>query len=144
MPAVRAEVQSAADFSNTCTGETARRPLTARQQQILDFIMASIAARGFPPTIRDIMKRFGWASTNAVTCHLRAIAKKGAITMVGTIARGLVLAPHLAAEVAALRPAPPPAVRTRCPKCGEPARGVYRCIGCQASGCGACCVCTCD
>ncbi|RMH44840.1 MAG: transcriptional repressor LexA [Deltaproteobacteria bacterium] len=54
-----------------------RDTLTKRQQQILDFITASIAERGYPPTLREIGEHFGIRSTNGVNDHLKALEKKG-------------------------------------------------------------------
>jgi repressor LexA len=51
--------------------------LTQRQQQILDFITASIYERGYPPTLREIGEHFGIRSTNGVNDHLKALEKKG-------------------------------------------------------------------
>jgi repressor LexA len=51
--------------------------LTQRQKQILDFITASIADRGYPPTLREIGLHFGIRSTNGVNDHLKALEKKG-------------------------------------------------------------------
>lgn len=52
-------------------------PLTRRQQQVLDFISASITERGYPPTLREIGEHFGIKSTNGVNDHLKALEKKG-------------------------------------------------------------------
>jgi repressor LexA len=51
--------------------------LTQRQQEILDFITASIVERGFPPTLREIGEHFQIRSTNGVNDHLKALEKKG-------------------------------------------------------------------
>ncbi len=51
--------------------------LTARQQEILDFISSSITSRGYPPTIREIGKHMGIKSTNGVNDHLKALERKG-------------------------------------------------------------------
>jgi len=51
--------------------------LTSRQREILDFISASIAERGFPPTLREIGEHFAIRSTNGVNDHLKALEKKG-------------------------------------------------------------------
>ena len=51
--------------------------LTLRQQEILDFITASIVERGFPPTLREIGEHFQIRSTNGVNDHLKALEKKG-------------------------------------------------------------------
>ena len=51
--------------------------LTHRQREILEFISASIAERGFPPTLREIGEHFHIRSTNGVNDHLKALEKKG-------------------------------------------------------------------
>jgi repressor LexA len=53
--------------------------LTARQQEILNFISASINERGFPPTLREIGEHFQIRSTNGVNDHLKALEKKGVL-----------------------------------------------------------------
>lgn len=52
------------------------KPLTHRQQQILDFIRHTLAREGFPPTIAEIAAAFGMGSGNAIRGHLQALAKK--------------------------------------------------------------------
>ncbi len=53
--------------------------LTARQEEMLEFIRGYQAAEGIPPSTRVVQKRFGFASQNAVMSHLRALATKGAV-----------------------------------------------------------------
>lgn len=66
--------------------------LTARQQEILDFIRARMRKAGMPPTRAEIVEHFGFASPNAAQCHLRALAAHGAIELRPGTARGIVLA----------------------------------------------------
>lgn len=54
--------------------------LTARQQQVLEYIRTSIARRGYPPTLREIGAHMGIRSTNGVNDHLRALERKGYLT----------------------------------------------------------------
>jgi len=54
-----------------------RDELTDRQKEVLVFIQESIAARGYPPTLREIGERMGIRSTNGVNDHLKALEKKG-------------------------------------------------------------------
>ncbi len=68
--------------------------LTARQQQILDFIRDQQLERGITPSTAEIQAEFGFASPNAVSSHLQALERKGALRRSGTIARGLVLTDH--------------------------------------------------
>jgi len=54
-----------------------KKPLTQRQQEILDFIQQHFQKECYWPSIRDVQVRFGFASTNAVVGHLRALERKG-------------------------------------------------------------------
>jgi repressor LexA len=54
-----------------------RQPLTARQQQALDFISNCLEHHGFPPTLREIGEHMGIRSTNGVNDHLKALERKG-------------------------------------------------------------------
>jgi SOS-response transcriptional repressor LexA len=56
--------------------------LTGRQQEILHFIEQEHARQGLFPTLREIQKHFGFASPFAVTRHLQALVKKGALQRV--------------------------------------------------------------
>ena len=53
--------------------------LTHRQQQVLDFIRAGIAANGYAPSVREIGTHLGVASTNAVNDHLKVLVRKGVL-----------------------------------------------------------------
>ncbi len=65
--------------------------LTPRQRQILEFIQDAIAANGLPPTRAEIAQALGFRSANAAEEHLRALQRKGALTLVPGSARGIVL-----------------------------------------------------
>ena len=66
-------------------------PLTSRQREILDFIRNNIEVFSVPPTRAEIAGAFGFASPNAAEEHLRALVKKGAITLEAGSARGICL-----------------------------------------------------
>lgn len=66
-----------------------KEPLTDRQQQVLDFVQASAAERGRPPTVREIAAHFGFASPKAASDHLAALERKGWIKKERFVARGL-------------------------------------------------------
>lgn len=55
------------------------KKLTARQQDILDFIVEEIQKQGYPPTLREICTQFGISSTQGVRRHIDALEKKGYI-----------------------------------------------------------------
>jgi len=63
--------------------------LTARQQQILAFIRGQVEEKGSAPTREEICRAFGFRSPYAAECHLRALARKGAIDLVSGSARGI-------------------------------------------------------
>lgn len=67
--------------------------LTARQQQIFELIRTKIARTGFPPTRVEIAQALGFKSANAAEDHLKALAKKGAITLTAGASRGIRLNP---------------------------------------------------
>src|SRR5256886_13003578 len=51
--------------------------LTKRQQEIFDFIKKYSAKYGYPPTVRDIGKAVGLASSSTVHAHLANLEKVG-------------------------------------------------------------------
>ena len=63
--------------------------LTTRQQQVFDFITASVEEAGMPPTRVEIARQFGFRSINAAEQHLRALARKGAIALLAGTSRGI-------------------------------------------------------
>jgi len=67
-------------------------PLTARQQQILDWIRAHLETTGMPPTRAEIAAGLGFRTASSAEDHLRALARKGAIELTPGASRGLRLA----------------------------------------------------
>lgn len=63
--------------------------LTARQQQILDWIRSFIESRGMPPTRAEIAAGLGFSTASSAEDHLQALAKKGALELVPGASRGL-------------------------------------------------------
>lgn len=63
--------------------------LTPRQQQILELIEDAIKYSGAPPTRAEIASQLGFKSINAAEEHLQALAKKGAIELIGGTSRGI-------------------------------------------------------
>lgn len=68
---------------------TLNRNLTARQQEVYDFIKHHIETAGVPPTRAEISRELGFKSPNAAEEHLRALARKGAIEMSAGMSRGI-------------------------------------------------------
>ena len=71
--------------------EVADARLTARQQQILDWIRAHIAAHGMPPTRAEIATGLGFSTASSAEDHLQALARKGAVELIPGASRGLKL-----------------------------------------------------
>jgi repressor LexA len=63
--------------------------LTPRQQQILDLVQSAIERTGAPPTRAEIAAELGFKSANAAEEHLQALARKGAIELLGGTSRGI-------------------------------------------------------
>lgn len=53
--------------------------LTDRQMEILGFIRDHMRESGSAPSLREIMRKFGFSSTATVSSHLELLEKKGAI-----------------------------------------------------------------
>lgn len=64
--------------------------LTEKQKEMLDFMRKFTNENGYPPTVKEMMARFNFASPTAVTTHLIALEKKGFIKKTGNRARGSV------------------------------------------------------
>ena len=54
------------------------KTLTAKQQNVYEYIRKKVGRIGYPPSVREIAQQFG-ISTRAAYDHLRAIEKKGHI-----------------------------------------------------------------
>ena len=67
------------------------RPLTPRQEQVLELIKTAIADTGMPPTRAEIARQLGFRSANAAEEHLKALARKGVIEILPGTSRGIVL-----------------------------------------------------
>lgn len=65
--------------------------LTKRQQEIYEFIQSYSAEHGYPPTVRDIGKAVGLASSSTVHAHLANLEKLGLIRRDPTKPRALEL-----------------------------------------------------
>ncbi len=63
----------------------------SRGEEILAFIASSLRERGYPPTIREIGKAFGIASTNGVRYYLDRLEQSGKIRRDRWTSRGIEL-----------------------------------------------------
>ena len=68
--------------------------LTARQQQVLDFIHAHQRQHGVSPSLREIQAHFGLASPFGIQRHVDALTQKGALQRLAGKARGLLPQAH--------------------------------------------------
>src|SRR5690606_8755680 len=66
-----------------------RKPLTARQREVFEFIKERIQTTSRPPTLREIGTQFNITSTNGVRSILHALAKKGYIERSPKLSRGI-------------------------------------------------------
>lgn len=67
------------------------KPITKRQQAILEFIKAEIDKRGYPPSVREIGIAVGLSSTASVHNQLNQLEKKGFIRKDKSTTRGIVI-----------------------------------------------------
>ena len=68
------------------------KPLTGRQQAILDYIARFMDDNDYPPTIRDIQHELEISSTSVVDYNLKVIEDRGHIRRNRNISRGIELA----------------------------------------------------
>ncbi len=54
-------------------------PLSDRQQQVLDYLTATVNDRGYPPSVREICEAVGLSSPSTVHSHLSSLVKAGYI-----------------------------------------------------------------
>ena len=67
------------------------RPLTPRQEEVLQLIKTTMSDTGMPPTRAEIARQLGFRSANAAEEHLKALAKKGVIEILPGTSRGIKL-----------------------------------------------------
>ncbi|MFD8474824.1 hypothetical protein ACFV2E_22645 [Streptomyces globisporus] len=59
------------------------RPLTIRQEAVMEVIRSSLTQRGHGPTVREIGERVGLSSTSSVAHQLGQLESRGLITRTG-------------------------------------------------------------
>jgi repressor LexA len=57
----------------------AKGRISAKQQQILEYIKVQILAKGYPPAVREICEAVNLKSTSSVHAHLETLEKNGYI-----------------------------------------------------------------
>jgi repressor LexA len=67
------------------------RPLTLRQEEVLQLIKTTMIDTGMPPTRAEIARELGFKSANAAEEHLKALARKGVIEILPGTSRGIKL-----------------------------------------------------
>ena len=74
------------------------KPMTERQQAVLEFVEEFAGRRGYPPTVREVAAHFG-IQPRAAADHLEALNRKGQLHREPGRSRGLVLSARLQAVV---------------------------------------------
>jgi repressor LexA len=95
---------------------SAETALTARQQEIWQFLVTYVDAHGYPPTVREIGEEVGLASPSTVHAHLANLERVGLIKRDPSKPRALELTGHRRVE-------PTPADVERLPLLGRVAAG---------------------
>lgn len=75
------DAQDTPTWPMTIPVRPAARPLSPRQQVVYEAILRFFKEHGRVPTLRELGSAVGIKSTNGVSCHLDALAKKGWIQM---------------------------------------------------------------
>jgi repressor LexA len=95
----------------------AETPLTARQQEIWQFLVTYVDDHGYPPTVREIGEEVGLASPSTVHAHLANLERVGLIKRDPTKPRAIELSGHRRVEAPSARDV------TRLPLLGRVAAG---------------------
>jgi repressor LexA len=77
--------------------------LTRRQQQVYDFLVAYLAANGYPPTLQEIASHLQVSGNLGVLRHLKALEQAGLITRSPGSSRSITLV-HRAEQASILLP----------------------------------------
>jgi len=95
------------------------KELSTKQQRILKFMSGFLAARGYPPTVRDIVGGCKISSTSVAAYHLDVLKREGYIRRHPDVSRGIELLykPNIAqipiiGQIAAGKPIPVPTADT--------------------------------
>ena len=51
--------------------------ITAKQQEILDYLKTQVLSKGYPPSVREICEAVHLKSTSSVHSHLETLEKNG-------------------------------------------------------------------
>ena len=97
-----------------------------RKIRILDFIAATLRSRGYPPSVREIAKAVGLASTSAVHHHLLILEREGYLERGAAQSRAIRLTPYAALRLGLAAELVPQSVREEAhvlPVVGEIAAG---------------------
>ena len=97
--------------------------LTKRQQEIFDFIKKYSAKYGYPPTVRDIGKAVGLASSSTVHAHLANLEKLGLLRRDPSKPRAIELLDRVREEVGSAVDSALGALRPGLPLVGQVAAG---------------------
>ena len=70
-----------------------------RKQRIIDYIAATLRARGYPPSVREIALAVGLSSTSAVHHHLMILEREGYLERGAAQSRAIRLTPTAAIQM---------------------------------------------
>ena len=85
---------------------SAETPLTARQQEIWQFLVMYVDDHGYPPTVREIGEEVGLASPSTVHAHLANLERVGLIKRDPSKPRAIELTGHRRVAAAAAADVP--------------------------------------
>lgn len=70
-------------------GLSSLQNLPPRQQEVFDLLLAFTKKNGYPPTNRELANLIGVRSANAIAEHIRALERKGVVSVARGVARGI-------------------------------------------------------
>lgn len=64
---------------------------TSRQRAVLAYLHAFTERNGYPVSVRELCREFGWNSTHSAVCNLLALERKGLVRRAKKVSRGVVV-----------------------------------------------------
>jgi repressor LexA len=78
------------------------KSLTLRQREVYDLLVNYARTHGYPPSCLELAELIGVSSPNAAAEHIRALHRKGVITVARGVSRGITINEPPAANTAEL------------------------------------------
>lgn len=91
---IKTPQSTSAGANENYAGLSSLQILPPRQQEVFDLLLTYTKKHGYPPTNREMADLIGLRSANAIAEHVRALERKGLVSVARGIARGITVVGH--------------------------------------------------